>query len=76
MNEYIDYSTPNGYIRLKKCENPLCDRLTTAVYCCHQCDLAHERKYEIHENGPLAHSETCNTRADERKDLEKGLMLP
>lgn len=52
--------------QLSKCRNPLCDRLTTAAYCCGPCAQAHEGKYEIHQDGPLGHSEPCNQRHKER----------
>lgn len=59
MSALDDYS-------LRKCRNPLCDRRTTAAYCCHACDLAHQGRYEIHESGPLGHAESCNTKHKER----------
>jgi len=56
MNEYHYYRLPDrSEVRLKKCENQLCDQLTTALHCCHACDLA-SGKHEIHEDGPLGHS--------------------
>ncbi len=64
------------------CANPNCDRwVSTSVanpYCCggidpiHAgCKTAHEGigeggTYEIHEDGPLGHSDFCNDRAKER----------
>lgn len=51
---------------LATCRNPLCDRRTTALYCCGSCATAHEGKYEIHESGPLGHSDACNQRHAER----------
>lgn len=54
--------------RLVPCKNPLCERKTAgALYCCSQCASAHEGRYEIHEDGPLAHSEGCNARWSERQ---------
>ena len=50
----------------KKCDNPLCDRQTTAMYCCGACATAHEDGFEIHEDGPLGHSTSCNDRHAER----------
>lgn len=42
------------------CANPLCDRESgPAVYCCPPCEMAHRKRYEIHESGPLGHSATC-----------------
>lgn len=44
-----------------KCRNPLCDRFTGQMnYCCPACANAHYGRYEIHESGPLGHSEKCN----------------
>jgi hypothetical protein len=39
-----------------------CDRKTTAAYCCGPCADASERHYEIHEDGPLGHTTSCNDR--------------
>ena len=47
---------------LHDCTNPLCDRKTTAMYCCWPCDVAHAKRYEIHESGPLGHSDSCTAR--------------
>lgn len=57
----------------KKCDNPLCDRWTSAgaSFCCHGCNLAFAGKYEIHEDGPLGHSVECNTRHQERQSSPK-----
>lgn len=47
----------------RKCANPLCDFGSgSALYCCNGCALAHEGHYEIHEDGPLGHSERCHRR--------------
>lgn len=54
------------------CENPLCDRQTTAMYCCHGCDQAHAGRYEIHEDGLLGHSAGCNERHAERRSSGTG----
>ena len=70
MNNYKNYTVSGENLRLKKCENPECPRLTSAYYCCNGCGLAHEGKYEIHESGMLGHSETCNQRNEERKNLK------
>ena len=51
---------------LKPCDNPLCDRKTTAMYCCAPCDRAHAGRYEIHDDGPLGHSDVCTERHIER----------
>jgi hypothetical protein len=56
-----EYGTP-----LKKCNNPECNRLTTADYCCGPCSLADTKRYEIHECGPLGHSLMCNERHSQR----------
>lgn len=47
---------------LHQCENPACGRLTSALYCCRPCDLAHEYKYD--PDG--YHSEQCDERAARR----------
>lgn len=48
---------------LQPCKNPECDRKTAgADYCCGYCSQAHWDGYEIHESGPLSHSEGCNVR--------------
>lgn len=53
--------------QLKPCRNPLCARrVSSALYCCAGCAMAHDGRYEIHEDGPLGHSETCNERHAER----------
>lgn len=59
------YDDETGH-QLHRCGNPLCDRLTTADHCCSPCASAREGHYEIHEAGPLAHSEGCNERAARR----------
>lgn len=53
---------------MKKCNNGLCDRQTKKgiVYCCAACAQANEGHYEIHPDGPLGHSESCDQRHDER----------
>jgi hypothetical protein len=51
---------------LKKCDNPECNRRTTAMYCCGSCNQAHQNHYEIHESGVLGHSEGCDERHRER----------
>lgn len=54
--------------KYQKCENPLCDRLVKIgiAYCCGACGDANDGHYEIHESGPLGHSEFCNQRHSER----------
>lgn len=65
-----DYRTVEGESRqMKECEG--CDRMTAADYCCPACELAHSGNYEIHETGPLAHSDLCNAR-----HLQRGVMYP
>lgn len=39
-----------------------CDRLTSAIYCCGSCGDAIAGKYEIHEDGILGHTDSCNAR--------------
>jgi hypothetical protein len=70
MNEYKNYWLDDKPIRLKKCDTPDCDRLTTADHCCGSCGLAHGGGYEVHESGPLGHSDLCNERQEKRKDLK------
>lgn len=57
---------------LTKCGNRNCDRLTTADYCCEACRIADEGRYEIHETGPLAHSEPCDKRNEQRQTMRAG----
>jgi hypothetical protein len=52
--------------QLHDCRNPLCARLTTALYCCPGCSSAHEGRYEIHGSGPLGHSPECDARYADR----------
>lgn len=52
--------------RLYPCTNKLCDRITTAMWCCGPCEQADSGGYEIHEDGPLGHTETCDQRHRER----------
>jgi hypothetical protein len=51
---------------LHRCSNLLCDRMTTAEYCCAPCRTAAEDSYEIHDDGPLGHSDGCNKRNKKR----------
>lgn len=63
---------------LRLCTNPLCDRAVAAnslgerraEYCCTACWEAHRGRYEIHEDGPLAHSNGCDMRWQERQGRE------
>lgn len=60
---------------LKQCDNPECKRRTKfgILFCCSPCSAAYYGKYEIHEAGPLAHSEGCNRRhADRSHDIYHG----
>lgn len=52
--------------KLNPCTKPDCDRLTTATYCCGPCSAADEEGYEIHPDGPLGHTASCNQRYRER----------
>lgn len=66
-------------VTLTKCKNPACDRKVPVgtLYCCGQCSMAHDGKYEIHEDGPLAHAEGCNRRHEERSgEGLTGAQLP
>lgn len=65
-------------ITLKKCDNWNCDRLTSdrSAYCCGGCSMAQDGGYEIHDDGsPLAHSEWCDQRHEERKSYRPGDMI-
>lgn len=53
-------------VELDACLNPACLRKTTAMYCCGSCDRAHQGRYEIHEEGPLAHLPSCDERNRDR----------
>jgi len=45
------------------CANPACrQKVSWALYCCAGCRLAHEGGYEVHEDGPLGHSDICKGR--------------
>jgi hypothetical protein len=59
--------------QLIKCLNDLCMRKVKAsvAYCCHPCSRAHEGNYEIHEDGPLGHSEWCNEAMQERGECTR-----
>jgi len=48
----------------KPCNNPMCERRTAlgVDYCCAPCAYAHENHYEIHPDGPLGHTASCNDR--------------
>lgn len=52
-----------GYNRLYTCRNQLCDRLTTAMFCCPGCAAAHGL-YEIDDTpgSRLGHSDQCDER--------------
>ena len=58
----------------KKCDNPGCKRQVHVGthYCCGACAQAHDGKYEIHEDGPLGHSDSCNKRFAERGPFDDG----
>lgn len=58
------------YAPYQKCSNPECERLVgvSIQYCCGSCAFAHKQKFQIHEDGPLGHTESCNERHEERKD--------
>lgn len=47
---------------LRPCANHLCRGLVIVGFCCPPCALAAQNGYEIHEDGPLGHSETCMAR--------------
>lgn len=54
---------------LRPCQNHLCERAVggSAPHCCGPCSSADERHYEIHEAGPLGHTEPCSERWAERR---------
>lgn len=62
---------------LRLCTNPACERVVPASfqgarqveYCCPACAQAHGT-YEIHPDGPLAHSPGCDQRWSERRGRE------
>lgn len=49
---------------MRPCKNPLCLYwlIGSAQYCCQTCWKADAGKYEIHEDGPLGHTELCARR--------------
>lgn len=53
---------------LTACQNKLCRRKVSAgsAFCCSGCRAADELHYEVHEDGPLGHSEGCDERMAER----------
>jgi len=53
----------------KLCDNPECGRIVGVgtLYCCGPCATAHTDGYEIHEDGPLGHSDGCDQRQAERE---------
>lgn len=55
------YIPPEGF---RTCDNPLCRYLVprSVAYCCLSCGLAHDHKFEIHEDGPLGHNGGCARR--------------
>ena len=56
-----------------KCSKPDCFRKVKKgiAFCCHPCSYAAEKKFEIHDDGPLGHTTDCNTR-----DAERGTIDP
>lgn len=56
----------------KKCTNKLCERRikTSVAFCCHPCSRAEEKGYEIHESGPLGHTQDCNERHKDRGNYQ------
>lgn len=55
-------------IKLRKCLKPDCMRKVKLgiTYCCGECAVAAEGRYEIHE-----HSDGCNTRTTERGECDE-----
>lgn len=56
-----------------KCTKPDCFRKVKKgiAYCCNPCSYADEHKFEIHDSGPLAHTQDCNDR-----DTLRGTISP
>ena len=56
-----------------KCSKPDCMRKVKKgiAFCCHPCSYAAEKKFEIHDDGPLGHTAACNMR-----DAERGTIDP
>lgn len=60
---------------LRPCKNPACERVVPAnflgqrqvEFCCTACSRATDGGYEVHEDGPLAHSAGCDQRWAERQ---------
>lgn len=55
-----------------KCSKPDCMRKVKKgiAFCCHPCSYAAEKKFEIHDDGPLGHTPTCNERDKERGSID------
>lgn len=55
-----------------KCSKPDCMRKVKKgiAFCCHPCSYAAEKKFEIHDDGPLGHTEDCNQRDKERGSID------
>lgn len=60
-------------LQFNKCTKPDCFRKVKQgiAFCCTPCSYAAEKKFEIHTEGPLAHTESCNQR-----DAERGTIAP
>jgi hypothetical protein len=52
----------------KRCDGSACPRRVSIglTYCCASCQMASQHHYEIHDDGPLGHSDLCNARHLER----------
>ncbi len=59
-------------MRLKPCDKPDCERLTSlsSMCCCGPCAEAADGRYEIDR-----HTHSCDTRWDERQHLTGGVHL-
>lgn len=59
---------PSFLVQLRKCLKPDCMRKVKLgiTYCCAECAVAAEGRYEIHE-----HSEGCNARTAERGECDE-----
>lgn len=55
-------------LNLKLCDALFCERFTTAMFCCGQCEFAWNAKPRFEPT----HSELCNTRYEGRRAAQEG----
>lgn len=60
MTGYQKFDVLREALNLHPCGG--CGRRTTGAYCCGPCANASQEHYEIHEDGPLGHTSSCNDR--------------